>query len=293
MHNVFMTSTLTLQNGALRCELAPALGGCIAGLWWGQQEVLRSSPAAALGSALASASYPLVPYSNRIGQRILHWAGKSYTLAENFAPEPHSIHGVGWERAWQVDTASTTLAVLSYSHQPDASWPFAFDSRQTITVSEHTLQLHMSITNRASEATPVGLGWHPYFAKSPQTRIAFDAAGSWDMDADKLPSVRRDHSGLKTDCTSLDVDHCFDGWSGGLLLVEGGLRVRLTSDLRYLVVFTTPGRYSIAIEPVSHVNNASGLAHQTSQPPQSLGLRVLQPGETFSASMQIEVEAAA
>jgi aldose 1-epimerase len=290
MHNLPMNRTLTLQNGALRCELVPALGGCIAGLWWGQQEVLRSTSAAPLKSALASASYPLVPYSNRIGHRLLHWAGKTHLLAENFAPEPHTIHGVGWERAWQVESASATQVVLGYSHQADASWPFAFDSRQNIRVSDRSLQMQMSITNRATQAAPAGLGWHPYFAKSAQTHIAFDAKGRWDMDADKLPSTRHEHPGLHTDCADLDVDHCFDGWSAALLLTEGGLRLRLTSDLRNLVVFTTPGRNSIAIEPVSHVNNALGLVLQTGQSPESLGLRVLQPGETFTASMQIDVE---
>jgi aldose 1-epimerase len=290
MHNAPMTSTLILQNGALRCELAPALGGCIAGLWWRQQEVLRGAPTAALVSALASASYPLVPYSNRVGHRRLHWAGKAHTLAENFAPEPHAIHGVGWERPWQLASHNASQAVLTYSHPADASWPFAFDSSQTFNLSDHALELHMSVTNRAAEPAPVGLGWHPYFAKSDSTHLAFSCSGRWDMDASKLPSARRDHAGLDTDCTTLDVDHCFDGWNGTLMLTEGGLRVRLTSDLRYLVVFTTPGRDSIAVEPVSHVNNALGLAHQTGQSPGSLGVHVLQLGESFSASMLIDVE---
>jgi aldose 1-epimerase len=293
MHNVHMTTSFTLQNGALRCELVPALGGCITGLWWGQQQLLRGTPAAVLGSALASASYPLVPYSNRIGHRILRWAGKTHTLAANFAPEPHAIHGVGWERPWRLESHSAAQAVLSYSHQADASWPFDFDSHQTIRVVDHALQLHLSVTNRSAEAAPVGLGWHPYFAKSSNTHIAFDAKGRWDMDASKLPSARRDHPGLDTACTTLDVDHCFDGWSGTLLLTESGLRLRLTSDLRHLVVFTTPGRDSIAIEPVSHVNNALGLAHQTGQSPESLGLRSLQPEETFAAWMRIDVEPSA
>jgi aldose 1-epimerase len=285
-----MHTSLTLQSGALRCELAPALGGCVAGLWWGQQELLRSTPADRLQSVRVSASYPLVPYSNRIGQRLLYWAGKTYELAANFAPEPHSIHGVGWERAWSVASASPTQAVLDYRHQPDDSWPFAFDSRQAINLTDHALEMQLAITNRSAESAPAGLGWHPYFAKSAQTRVQFAAAARWDMDADKLPGTRREHPGLNTDCASLDVDHCFDGWNGALQLSEGGLRLQVTSDLRCLVVFTTPQRDSIAMEPVSHVNNALGLAHAGAQSPESLGMRTLQPGETFTASMRIQVE---
>jgi aldose 1-epimerase len=285
-----MSPSIPLHCGSLRCELLPALGGCVAGLWWGEQQVLRSTPAARLQDVRVAGSYPLVPYSNRIGWRKLLWAGQEYVLPQNFAPEPHTIHGVGWERAWQVEDSSATHAVLRYQHTADVAWPFAFDSRQRFTLADDGLEMHLSLTNRAAVAAPAGLGWHPYFAKSAQTHIGFAAQGRWEMDADNLPTRRLDHPGLDTDCRSLDVDHCFDGWSGGLQLTEGGLRLHVTSDLGCLVVFTTPARDSIAIEPVSHVNNALALAQQTGVTPESLGVRVLQPGETFAASMRIQLE---
>ena len=284
-----MTSTLNLTCGALRCELKPALGGCIAGLWHGAQPVLRST-AAELHDVRVAASYPLVPYSNRIGQRQLHWAGQTYALPLNFTPEPHTIHGVGWERAWTVVSASATQAKLAYQHPGDAAWPFAFDAEQTFRLDADTLTLTMTITNRSNAPAPVGLGWHPYFAKSAQTQIQFDAQGRWDMGDDKLPTERLSHSGLDGHCQGLAIDHCFDGWDGALRLVEAGLRMRLSSDLGYLVVFTTPERDSIAIEPVSHVNNALALAVQQGVPPTQLGVRVLQPGERFAAQMRIQVE---
>jgi aldose 1-epimerase len=285
-----MTSAISLLSGALRCELNPALGGCVAGLWFGDQQVLRSTPAAELQSVRVSGSYPLVPYSNRIGYRKLHWAGRDYELPQNFAPEPHTIHGVGWERGWVVEESNDTHAVLVYRHAADASWPFAFDSSQTFSLSGDTLEMQMSITNRAAVAAPAGLGWHPYFAKSAESQLQFAAAGRWEMGEDKLPTHRLANTGLDTDCKSLEVDHCFDGWSGSLRLTEAGLRITVTSDLNCLVVFTTPVRDSIALEPVSHVNNALALGQQTGQSAESLGVRVLQPGETFTASMRIQVE---
>ena len=285
-----MTSSISLLSGALRCELLPSLGGCVAGLWFGEQQVLRSTPAAELQSVRVSGSYPLVPFSNRIGYRKLHWADRQYELPQNFAPEPHTIHGVGWERAWSIEDSSATRAELSYRHLPDESWPFAFDSRQTFTVSGDALEMQMSITNRAAFAAPAGLGWHPYFAKSTCTLLRFGATGRWEMGQDKLPTHRLVNSGLDTECHSLDVDHCFGGWGGSLEMTEAGLRIVLTSDLDCLVVFTTPARDSIAIEPVSHVNNALALALQTGVTPCSLGVRVLQPEETFSAGMRIQVE---
>ena len=280
---------ISLQAGAMRCEIHPALGGCVAGLWFANRQVLRSTPAIELQSVRLSGSYPLVPYSNRVGYGHLHWGGGQTELALNFAPEPHAIHGVGWERAWAVDSSNITAAVLTYRHQPDMSWPFAFEATQTFTLSDAALDMHLSLTNRAKVQAPAGLGWHPYFAKSPQTRINFPAQGRWEMGPDKLPTVRLPHAGIQSDCTSLNVDHCFEGWRGLLQLTEGPLRMHVSSDLACLVVFTTPERDNIAIEPVSHVNNALALAAKTGVSPQSLGIRVLQPGETFAASMRIAI----
>src|SRR4051812_29170254 len=42
---------IELRAGALRCELAPELGGAVAGLWLGDVPVLRSMPAAEMTSA--------------------------------------------------------------------------------------------------------------------------------------------------------------------------------------------------------------------------------------------------
>jgi len=285
-----LSHALCLQAGALRCEINPALGGSIAGLWCDDQPVLRSTPALALSAARLSGSFPLVPYSNRIGYGQLHWAGRRTDLPPNFAPEPHAIHGVGWERAWQVQSHSATEASLVYSHQSDAAWPFAFVATQHFSLSAQALEMRMSLTNQAPEPMPAGMGWHPYFTKGQPAQLAFDASGRWDMGPDKLPTQRRPHAGLHCDGHGLDVDHCFDGWSGQVALTQGARQIRIQSDLRYLVVFTTPDRDTIAIEPVSHVNNALALAQRDGVSPESLGVRVLQPGESWDAQMRIELE---
>jgi aldose 1-epimerase len=110
------------------------------------------------------------------------------------------------------------------------------------------------------------------------------------MNADKLPTVRLPNTGLNQDCAELSVDHCFDGWSGPLHLRNARLAISVTSDLPYLVIFTRPDRDNIAIEPVSHVNNALNLLAQGVANADTLGVRVMQSGETFSAQMRIEVQ---
>ncbi|HPW83175.1 MAG TPA: aldose 1-epimerase [Rhodoferax sp.] len=283
-------SPVSLRCDALRCEIKPELGGCIAGLWLGDIPVLRSTPAQGLHSVRQSASYPLVPFSNRVGHASLQWQGTDHPLVKNFEPEPHAIHGVGWERPWAVLEASDTFALLSYEHKADAAWPFDFDSSQAFKLNAHALEMTLSITNQSKVSAPVGLGWHPYFVKRPGSRVTFSTLGRWEMGNDKLPTHRTDSAGLDDDCAALAVDHCFDGWRGELHLRDALLHTRVSSSLTRLVVFTQPGRDSIAIEPVSHVNNAVHLMVAGIATAEELGLVILKPGETFSCEMRMDVE---
>jgi aldose 1-epimerase len=286
-----MNTPLLLTAGAMRCEIVPELGACIAGLWLGDVPVLRSPGAAHLASVRQAGSYPLVPFSNRISQATLIWNGTSHPLVKNFGNEPHAIHGVGWQRPWAVLDASDTFALLSYEHKPDASWPFAFDTSQAFRLTADALEVSLSITNQSSAATPVGLGWHPYFIKRGGSHIAFEAAGRWEMDALKLPTRRVASRGLDADCGTLDVDHCFDGWGGTVDLHDEELHTRIQSKLGNLVVFTNENQDCIAIEPVSHVNNAVNLMARGVATAEALGVRVLQPGESMSCEMTIQVRA--
>ena len=286
-----MTPPLTLAADSFRCEIAPDRGACIAGLWFDDIPVLRSPGAADLSSARQSGSYPLVPFSNRVGQATLKWNGTSHPLVQNNGGEPHAIHGVGWQRAWEVLEADERFALLSYEHKPDASWPFAFDTSQAFRLTAHELELTLSITNQSANATPVGLGWHPYFVKRPRSHIAFEATGRWEMDALKLPTHRTTSSGLDLDCAALDVDHCFDGWNGVLHLHDEALHTRISSTLSRLVVFTNAAKDFCAIEPVSHVNNAVNLMANGVASADELGVHVLQPGESMSCEMTLHVDA--
>jgi aldose 1-epimerase len=282
-----MTSLL-LRHGAAKLALRPDIGGSIEGLWLGDLEIMRSVAPGALTNVKQSASYPFVPYSNRLANAQLHWQGTSYPLNPNFAPEPHAIHGVAWLRAWAVDKAEDNFARLTFTHAADAAtqgdWPFAFDAWQTFQLTDNSLEMAIGMTNRSSHVVPAGLGWHPYFVKRSQSHLHFDATGRWEMDAAKLPTTFSANGGLNVSGTTLDVDHCFDSWAGTVHLRDEAMDVRISSALRRLVVYTTPARDSIAIEPVSHVNNAMNQTNAS-----ALGVQLLQPGQSYSATMTVEM----
>ena len=280
---------IELRAGALRCELLPALGGCVAGLWLDGEPVLRSTAAAQLASARLAACHPLVPFSNRVGHASVVWQGTQQPLVRNSGDPPHAIHGVAAQRAWEVLDSDGASAMLAYEHRPDASWPFAFDCSHTLRVTPSGLEMTLALTNQAGRPAPAGLGWYPRFPKRPGSHVRLQAAGRWQFGADWLPAARVASTGLTADATTLAADDCFDGWAGTVELADNAQRVLVGSGLGRVVVHATASGEDIVIAPVSHVPNAVHL-YAAGADAAALGLAVLAPGETLVAQMRIAVE---
>lgn len=279
------TPAIELRAGALRLALRPDLGGSIAGLWCDDLPVLRSTEGAALERARLAGCYPLIPYANRLGHRRFRWLGQDYTTAPNFDDSPHSVHGMGWLRAWTVESQREHDAVLALHHAGDADWPFAFRARQAFALSGQALNIGLSIVNEAPHPAPVGLGWHPYFQRRTRSRLHVELTDRWVADpTTQLPTRKLPQPGIDGDVAHLDFDNCFEGWPGSARLRDEKLSIRLTSSLPYLVVYTPRTRPYYCVEPVSHVGNAIHMSD-----PAAHGLRTLQPGEHAEAWMKIDV----
>lgn len=273
-----------LQAGALRLVLRPDLGGCIAGLWHGDVAVLRSSEAGVLAASRLAGCYPLVPYSNRLGYRRLRWLGQDYTTQPNFDDNPHSVHGVAWQRPWRLAQLDERSAELVYRHDADAHWPFAFDVQQRFRLDDDGLEVRLVFHNLAAQTQPVGLGWHPYFPKRTRSRLHIELGERWESDASGLPTRRVPCGGIDADVAHLDVDHCFEGWRGAARIRDEQLALKLTSSLPYLVVFTPPLKNYYCVEPVSHVSNALHMAD-----PLEHGVRGVVADGTTEAWMRLDV----
>ena len=273
-----------LHAGALRLALRPDLGGAVAGLWHGDMPILRSTEPALLESVRASAMYPLLPYSNRLAYRRFRWRGHDYTTQANFPDSPHSLHGIGWQRPWQIVSSNVLEVVLGLEHAGDADWPFAFSARHYFALGPDHCSMRLQLTNTAEVEQPVGLGWHPHFVRRQRSRLHIELATRWENDATKLPTRPVPQPGIDSDVSHLDYDHCFSGWRGPARIRDERFSLQLTSSLPHLVVYAPPDRDFFCVEPVSHVNNAIHMADPTVQ-----GLVALAPGDTLEASMQLDI----
>jgi aldose 1-epimerase len=280
-------STLELRAGNLRLALRPDLGGCIAGLWRGDVAVLRSGEPGALEGSRQSGCYPLAPYSNRLGYKRFRWQGHDYTTQTNFDDNPHSVHGIAWQRPWSVTAQSETEAELQLVHTGDADWPFAFELRQRFVLTPGALEVHLVFSNTAAQPQPVGLGWHPYFPKRHHSRLHIELTDRWENDPSGLPTRKVPQPGIDSDVSHLGFDNCFEGWRGPARIRDEKLSMRLTSSLPYLVVFTPDTKPYYCVEPVSHVSNAVHMSD-----PAAHGLRSVAAGSSFDGWMKLEIEGA-
>ena len=118
-------SRLILSTGQLRLELSPSVGGAIANFEWiggdAPRPILRKCNNR-LENVLDAASFPLVPYVNRIRDGHFEFRGRLVELAPNMPGDPSPLHGQGWFGPWEVEHSSDTKATLSFRHSA-GEWP--------------------------------------------------------------------------------------------------------------------------------------------------------------------------
>ncbi len=281
---------LELKNGDWQAALAPETGGAVARLTHRGRDVLRAAPDGAR-EPLAMASFPLVPFANRIANGRFRFAGHDVRLPRNFGDHPHVLHGHGWQAPWRVVSRDESQAVLAFAHAADA-WPWPYAAEQRFALSADGLRVELLLTSRGAEPMPFSLGFHPYFPKFSQTRLQADVRGVWLSDDACIPTV------LAAPAHFLDlargtalaeapfVDHCHTGWAGTAVIAQPEFTLRLSAspELDFLHVFVPSGADYFCAEPVSAMPDAFNRA-----PAAETGLRVLPPGATFAVWMNLAV----
>ena len=286
---------LALRAGALEAVLAPGLGGCISAFDrlspGGRQPVLRGA-AGRPAHILEAGSFPLVPYVNRIRHGRFLFRGREIVQAPNMPPDPSPLHGQGWLAAWEVAGRSETAAELRFVHQA-GEWPWDYEAEQRIALDPGGLTLALECTNRSSEPMPCGLGHHPYFPCTPETRLHTEVRWAWTIDdrvlpVDRVPAEGRYDLRRRAICGQ-HLDNGFGGWGGRARIETPGLPFAIevsSADARFFQVYSPAAGGLFVAEPVSHANAALN-ASEAEWP--ELGMRVLGPGETMGLSMRIDV----
>lgn len=286
-----MSALLRLASGPVELVLAPEVGGGIAAWRLDGEDVMRLTPPEALAARdpLGLASFPLVPWSNRIRRGRFSFEGRDVVLPPHHSDARNTIHGQGWINPWTVEDASATAARLAFDHAPD-DWPWAYRAEQNFTVRDDGFDVTLSVENRSDSRMPAGLGQHPYYPNEPGATFRARLDGWWETDAEIMPVAH--HAVTPTDDwtswlhAETTTDNVFSGWNGHAEMSwpERRLKVTMTSpDAHYMVVYAPADGSVMVVEPVTHPTDALN-------EPDTPGIRVLEPGERLTLATHFRVE---
>lgn len=281
--------------GAIEVALAPAIGGSIARFDCKdgnrRLHILRGA-AGIPAKSLDTGCFPLVPFSNRVRGGRFSFRGREIVMQPNMAGDPSPLHGQGWVGAWHVASANETDAELLFRHAAGA-WPWAYEARQRFRLDRHGLSISLSCRNESETPMPCGLGLHPYFRCSPETRIDTHVTHAWTIDdkvlpVDKVPAEGRYDLRDRLVCGQ-DLDNGFGGWNGRATITDPDLpfAIELTSpDASFFQLYSPKGGGIFVAEPVTHANAA---LNEPEEDWAELGLKVLEPGEEMAVHARIAI----
>ena len=288
-----MTRLIERTCGDVNIAVAPELGGALACLRWRGHDILRPFDMAGEKRANLCGSYPRVPWSNRIADGRFHFAGQAWQVARNFGDHPHALHGNCWQCAWLVQENAENIT-LTLERPASDNWPWPWRATQVFSLTQDSLTVTLSYQNLADITVPAGLGFHPFFADASQSEVRFSAPRVWLNDDNSLPcdevaTPEKWQYPTFSAPVPASVDNCFTGWNGKAAVrwPLRGIRATLTSDAPNAVFFI-PGaeRNVVAIEPVSHINNAINML-----PPGSdeQVMDLVAPGDVLRISMTVRM----
>ena len=287
---------ITIEAHDLTAEILPQAGGMLKSLTWRHRGCDHALlyPAGQAPRADSTADrhglWPLVPFANRaFGARLLH-GGERLVLPVNDATDGSTMHGFGWQAAWQVAELGAGHILLCHAY--DRADPYAYAAEFGVTLLPGEARLSLAVSNTGPRALPFGIGLHPWFPRSEGTRLTCTARGALRFG----PRYQATGTGpvMPVDDYSAgrllppETAVSYLDWDGVAVLSEIapglGLTIRASETLRHPVLWTPQDAPFVCFEPQSHAIGAPSEPTVAAATP----LAALQPGETLSGWMTLE-----
>lgn len=277
------------------------------------RETLWSAPGFEHNKSGASGSgIPLLfPFPGRIRGVSFHWQGVDYPL-EAGDGRGNAIHGFVHQRGWRViDQTPDSVQGEFHASVDDPAllkrWPSDFRIRARYSLQAGALALEVEMENPADSPLPCGFGAHPYFrlplgdaSVADECRVQLPVSSEWELNGMlptgrllQLANAKAFAEGLRFG--EMSFDNVFTGlkFSGDTCVSRivdraAGRVLTLGFDraFRECVVYNPPHRQAVCIEPYTCLPGVFSL------PDKSIdgGMKVLVPGESFTAAMTIRLD---
>ncbi len=251
---------IRLELGGTRATVAPAAGGRLLQLQvrdrdsaWLPLLVAPADPQRAVDEPTRWGAFAMVPWPNRIAGGVFTFEGRTVELPVN--REGNAIHGVGLDRAWQVEAASASSCRLSLRF--DARWPFGGGAVQSFAVYDDGIDMEIELRADGT-AFPAGAGWHPWFRRDVRPnvdpRVLVDADEIYELESN-IPTGVLLPVGGEVDLRAYPalgdrrLDTCYRHPCGAMKLRWHDVQLEITSseNVRHAIVYT-PER-AVCVEP--------------------------------------------
>ncbi len=290
-------SFFILENNDLKLRIS-LKGGSIVDASYKNEAILRPYKGREMDYDISkAASFPLVPFANRVENNIFQFRRKTYLLKANSPWDKHFLHGEAWLSEWTLLKVTPTEIEMEYICENSPYSPYCYKSYQKISIENNTISMQLSVKNNGNAALPFGLGHHPFFFQDGATTLQAKAEYYYGEKHDYLPDEKQkippalhfeNHKTLPRHW----LNNGFGGWDGHaeILWPNQKMGARLTADKNFSDYFIfTPDKIFDAsyqndffcFEPMTHPANA----HKS----HIEALHVLEPKESFSTVFQIHL----
>jgi galactose mutarotase-like enzyme len=236
----------------------------------------------------------LYPWANRLASERFSVAGRQVDVAGTRSRDRNGlpIHGLlAGDGGWQVERFEDDTLVASFDlgRRPDllAAFPFPHLLRIEASVTGSSLTIVTTLEANADAPVPVAFGFHPYLQLSGVPRA------DWEIEVPVRERLVLDDHGIPTGerepaavapgpLGDRTFDDAFTAPDGPFTLSGGGRTIAMTFEDGYpdSQLYAPPDDDVVAFEPMTAPTNALVTNN----------LRVLEPGEQYSAAFSIDVQ---
>lgn len=282
-----------LSNGAFTLAVRPEAGGSIASFQRSDGlAIFRDALSETYDDAREGASFPLVPFSNRIRDCRFEFGNRLINLEPNVPGADRVAHGFGWRSPW--DVVSKTDHSIVIAHARGASdWPWAYRAEQRLSLTHDGLNMQMSLRNLSNDPMPAGLGFHPFFPLRPGTKVQFIATECHAIGNDGFPAIcDAADDFLAAAATGIDPlrgSRYFAGFGGEASITAPGapsIILRSSAEATHFVFYLAPDSSFFCLEPVTHGVGALCALRAPADLPK---IDVIRPGGQLEMAMTIHV----
>ncbi len=219
-----------------------------------------------------AASFPLVPFANRIEGNAFSFQNKIYKLAPNILWDPHFLHGEGWISHWTILTSSNNHMEMEFRCNNSPYSPYNYLAYQMVTLDQDKISIRLSVKNCDVQPMPFGLGHHPFFHLTKDTLLKAKAEYYYTEKNGYLPDKVQDipkelNFGNHRHLPHHWVNNGFAKWDGIAQILWNnhkiGADITASKNFNHYFIFISDTKFDpdykedfFCFEPMTHSANA-------------------------------------